>query len=254
MTWTWRIESSLPSTAPTGTLTNRSINLMCYLLKDVNFNLLYSLPLESAVDAMIANAEVLPSYLAVDAAGNSFPTLSAELLDHLRAFKTILDGRQAHENDVRAGNFFHTPFPTTSLPPWRLYVELNDAFDDLRRDTRLDHFCIPFIAMQKDPQKLITADNVDDFLSALGGKTLHNLFTESKCDYSLAQRTAIRDAKHWGILTTYATLTFTGDDYQANIVNLKNNHKCDASTLTCQPENGYWCNAGDNNSCSAISD
>lgn len=252
MEWTWDVNDTLPSTATKDTLVTRSINLMCYLLKDTTYNELYKDSLEFSLNRILANLSDLPPYLDRDANGTNMP-IKGDLEYHLENIRRNLRTRiPTAEDTVVCGNFFHVRRYNTPGRRSRLYHETVMEFRRLRGRRNLDHFCIPFMRAQLG-SALLKKEELTTFLDQVGGKTLFQLFTELKKDYTAAQRKAIKAAKANGILASTIDATDDKGDFQVMIVNLKNNHKCVGGV--CQDNHpGYWCNAGDNNQCTAASD
>ncbi len=253
MAWTWDVTKTYGTGTNPHTVGTRSVNLMCYLLKDTTYNQLYGEPVDGALDAIIDNLKHLPKYLDEDTHGNGRP-IKATLLQHLNKIRATLRSRRpASEDRVIAGHFFHKRQYTPGVGRYRLFVETVGELRKVGSTVDLQHFCMPFMPIQLSGNLLDEDELVKDFLGPLGKKKLYHLYTEAKKSYSQPQRDAIRAAKRNGIFYTPAPYQPVDDSDKFNTVNLLNEWECVNGTCVHRPGQNVWCNADDDRNCTAAS-
>ena len=254
MAWTWDVSTTYGTGTNPHTVGTRSVNLMCYLLKDTTYNQLYDEPVDGALDAILKNLKNLPGYLDNDGRGNGRP-IKADLLRHLNKIRASLRSRRpASEDEVIAGHFFHKRQYTPGAGRYRLFVETVGELRGLGSNADLQHFCMPFLPMQLSGKLIKEDELVKDFLGPLGKKKLYDLYTEAKKSYTPPERDAIKAAKLNGIFYTPAMYPIADETADLKSVNLLNQWKCVSGACVHRPGENVWCNSDDNGNCTAASD
>jgi len=188
-----------------GTPWTRSVNLMCHLLQGITYKHLYGDPVvrgsggSHLFDELLANAKSIHDGLQYDADGKKH-TVREELVSVFSDIVTLVDtyNRVPGARNLVLGELYYpaaTPEPV--LDALKLAIVLRfEAISD--RDTKMRHFCAPFVDIQMGRAHFATQQNMDNFLRDLGAREMVEFFTKHPRAHS--ERVAVRDATAAGIL------------------------------------------------------
>lgn len=155
-----------------------SINLMCFLLRGIMYKNIYVEDLvprarEHLFDKLIINARNLPEDLKVDAQGDAYPDIIEEFTkpDETGAFdrvKKIIDDYNAPGPTVLLNLGYLLQNARVDPPVTDIDKARNDMVDILDsisfNNPRMNHFCAPFVGIQKGRAALVHKDDYDDFI------------------------------------------------------------------------------------------
>lgn len=229
-----------------------SINLMCFLLRDITYTELYGTPIEptstsrkNVFDKLILNAKGLPEDLKVDAAGdavtnfiNIFTTSNGS-----GAFDICQDAISDYTHALTLGDLFWQPRDTSTNPLPPLAVARNrivDALDHVTSRPEMRHFCAPFVGIQLGFAPLLTEFHVRDFLHYFGTKNIEYFYTTAG---TREERNAARRARDAGILNQKRSLSVaaTGKDFEANVLHEGNGMICSGNGCIPSGDPSTWC-------------
>jgi len=197
---------------PPGTsdcIATRSINLMCALLKGIDYRTLYAKPFydssgASALDGIIRNINALDPALQVGATTNT-PIVIDKLAGTNGAFVQIKKSLSAEgAPPITLGELFHMPRvanPSDDVNKLKnLIVDTLDGVHTASND-QMYHFCVPFLAIQltrlPSGKRGPTDTEFGDFIDVLGGKTMQQFYDTP---YTPGERTAAIKARRLCIL------------------------------------------------------
>lgn len=172
----------------------KSINLMIYLLDDVKYFELYRDKFGPALTKIVARArllEAMPDGTELKKGVYSNVDISRYLLDGLETIQKI-----SGIDEIVLGSLFHSDGLTTAKRA--LVAELKAIYTSSLNASNyceLAHFCCPFLYRQEVGIDKLPKGALDVFLYYVGDKTMYQLFTESKRDYSDAQQFVLNEAR-----------------------------------------------------------
>lgn len=176
---------------PPGTsdcIATRSINLMCAILKGIDYKTVYAKPFydsngASALDGIIRNINALHPDLQVGATSNT-PIVIDKLAGPNGAFVQIRQRLSANgAPPVILGELYHQPrvaSPGDELGKLKNFIV--DTLDGVHSavNDQMFHFCVPFLAIQlgrlPSGKRGPTQVEFEEFINVLGDKTMQQFF------------------------------------------------------------------------------
>ena len=193
------------------TIGSRSINLMCAILKGIDYRTLYTEPLHTKVDStlekMIKNTNGLHEDLQINALGGPNPNPKTVLADLDNDSGALLEIRDLLADEdyprVTLGELFYADVTYSQTPGGAILYQIVNILERVHAVSNggpdlMYHFCAPFLAVQKHRIPPIDKDDFDEFISMLGHKTLKQLY--DKTAYTDCEKAAAKNAIRLGIL------------------------------------------------------
>jgi len=213
-TWDWNVrelvakqldETGAEVENPTVEAIYDKINLMCFLLKDTDYNTLYNLSLAESVEGLITFSGEAPDRLLTNGEKTSIADCGRELIELIE-----------HEPSLRSLKFRNLYESDGDVPDsvYTVYAKMNAAVPSL---------CFPFLDLKKGGT-LVNSAEIDGVLAGLGEVTHHQLFTTPK------------NAN--GVTDNFLDAVSTAKELQL-MANKRNEHEC--VNNKCRPLNGETC-------------
>lgn len=191
-----------------------SINLMCFLLRGIDYGKLYDEPIvptgrRHLFDDLIRNASELPPDLLVDADGNSYPNLISEFTkpDGSGAFdeiKVLIDQYNQSDNADRKNNiflgelFWKTPAQETYAPLRAVKEGIANALHKITDGKpAMRHFCAPFVPIYRGEADLVGEADFREFVNCFRNRNIEYFYTTGGTP---AERPVAKKARTVGIL------------------------------------------------------
>lgn len=241
----------------------RSVNLMCALLKDVDYETLYEKPFfeamnpECALNRMYFNAFTLHSDLNVNPAGKQY-LVGPYIAEMLQELIILLIDPAAPPVHLKYLFLRHVDNASTGEDYYlyRIYMRLQKLFAD--HGDNLNHFCTPFMKMQME-DTYIDPLHWQDFMNNCRRHHLRQLFSLER---GTAKGTAIANARSRFILTDgskfipylYITKPVEGDPVHVTTPSGGNSRICQNGNSCVSSIPSNWCNLTEGGVCSAMSD
>lgn len=223
----------------------RSVNLMCHLLQRIPYRHLYGDPIEPGTygthlfHELLSNAKSIPDQLQYDADGNPYDvrlSLSDAFNDIIAIVDVYNSGKPTEK--IKLGEFFWKPRVPSSTSGYdavkNAIVDRLDRIPD--RQSRMRHFCAPFVDVQKYPTitKAPTLPDMENFLRDLGPREMVEFFTKHAKDG--AEKAAVKAATLAGILRRQPNAGSTGV-----LVHDGNGRCCTSGKCGPSPYPDFWC-------------
>ena len=235
---------------PPGTpdcIATRCINLMCALLKDIDYQTLYTTPIyddsgNSTLDVLINHVNNLPPELQRGATTDDhivIPLLAGKEGAFIKCREEL---SQPGTPPITLGQLFYRIIPAKPIDPTD--VALRKILDILQAlpiapDEQLYIFCLPFVAIQAGllppGDSGPTQEQFDAFIKILGAKTMQDFFD---APYTHEEKVAAVEARRLYILREPAppsNLRGDGGSQKGN------NKRCGGNTCISSTDPEHWC-------------
>ena len=224
----------------------RSANLMCFLLRGLDYNQLYAKPFSRDKDTgefdtlkkLVENSTELPDDLCIDADGgdcNLRPIFGDG--SGSGVFERLIDAMKNYGGpDIILGDLFWKPRDDsdTASEYSKMCNTVVDLLDGVHsgHGNKLSHFCCPFVGIQKKRAVLLEKFHIRDFLFHFGGRNIEYFYSVPG---SPTEKKAIRRAKELGILSETRAAIASSE------VGSGNGMICDNGVCVPSPDENHFC-------------
>jgi hypothetical protein len=218
--WTWDIRNFVPNGQEQKVQADyNKVNLMCYLLKDANYDVLFNGTITGNVRGLISLSNDAPSDLLNQDEKASIESIGNQILN-------VLDSDPALGSLLFRNLYEVEASPKIPDTIYDLYIQMNASVPKL---------CFPFLSLKQNAA-LVSASTIDGILNGMGHVTHFQLYTT---------------AKNANGVTSELTASIEMAQ-KANLFDVKkSDHQC--INDVCTPMPNEWCNEIDGGGCSIIS-
>jgi hypothetical protein len=207
--WNWDVRDSVPNgNEVKHQAVYDKVNLMCYLLRDTDYNTLFNRSLMDFVKSLVSESSGAPAELLENAEKDAINSFGEQIQDVLSGdavvasmpFRSLYDGEASQK------------LPGTV---YELFSQLNAAVAKL---------CFPFLYL-KENNAMLSASTIDKILNGMGDVTHFQLYTTGKSANGATPELleAVATAKDTNLLTKKVNDLVCINGY-------------------CEFEEGSWCN------------